>query len=115
MDAAILLQGVTKTFGRTTAVDSLDLVVPRGGLYGFIGPNGAGKTTSIRMIMSIIFPDSGELSVLGRPSALDAKDRIGYLPEERGVYRKMRVGAFLTYMARRKGMTGSGFANRVRQ
>ncbi|MPY87197.1 MAG: ATP-binding cassette domain-containing protein [Luteitalea sp.] len=105
MDAAILLKGVTKTFGSTEAVRDLDLLVPRGGLYGFIGPNGAGKTTSIRMIMSIIFPNTGTLSVLGRPSALDAKDRIGYLPEERGVYRKMRVGAFLTYMGRLKGVS----------
>ena len=72
--AAVELRGVTKTFGGTTAVASLDLTVPRGALYGFIGPNGAGKTTSIRMIMSILFPDSGELRVLGRASALDAKD-----------------------------------------
>src|SRR5262245_45155264 len=98
MDAAILLNGVTKTFGPTKAVQDLHLAIPRGSLYGFIGPNGAGKTTTIRMIMSIIFADSGEISILGRRSALEAKDRIGYLPEERGVYRKMRVGAFLTYM-----------------
>ena len=82
----------------------MDLAVPRGALYGVIGPNGAGKTTCIRMIMSILFPDSGELSVLGQRSALEAKDRIGYLPEERGVYRKMKVGAFLTYMAQLKGL-----------
>ena len=75
-----------------------------GALYGFIGPNGAGKTTTLRMIMSILFPDRGELSVLGRPAAIEAKDRIGYLPEERGVYRKMKVGAFLIYMARLKGV-----------
>ena len=75
----------------------------KGALYGFIGPNGAGKTTTLRMIMSILFPDRGELSVLGRPAAIEAKDRIGYLPEERGVYRKMKVGAFLIYMARLKG------------
>ena len=61
MNAAVLLNGVTKTFGSTRAVDHLDLVVPRGALYGFIGPNGAGKTTTIRMMMSIIFPDSGRL------------------------------------------------------
>ena len=115
MDAAFLLKGVTKTFGQTMAVRDLDLVVPRGALYGFIGPNGAGKTTSIRMIMSILFPDSGELSVLGRPSALDAKDRIGYLPEERGVYRKMRVGAFLTYMGRLKGLSETDLPRRVQQ
>jgi ABC-2 type transport system ATP-binding protein len=82
-------------------------------MYGFIGPNGAGKTTSIRMIMSILFPDSGELSILGHASALDAKDRIGYLPEERGVYRKMRVEAFLTYMGRLKGLTDAGLLKRV--
>jgi ABC-2 type transport system ATP-binding protein len=115
MDAAILLRGVTKTFGATTAVHDLDLAVPRGGLYGFIGPNGAGKTTSLRMIMSILFPDSGELSVLGHPSALDAKDRIGYLPEERGVYRKMRVGAFLTYLGRLKGLDEPHLGKRVQR
>ena len=91
----------------------MDLVVPRGALYGVIGPNGAGKTTCIRMIMSILFPDSGELSVLGQRSALEAKDRIGYLPEERGVYRKMKVGAFLTYMAQLKGLAGDDAASRV--
>ncbi len=104
MESALALRHVTKRFGTTVAVDDLHLVVPRGALYGVIGPNGAGKTTCIRMIMAILFPDSGELSVLGRRSALEAKDRIGYLPEERGVYRKMRVGAFLTYMARLKGL-----------
>ena len=114
-DAAISLTGVTKTFGSTVAVRDLDLIVPRGGLYGFIGPNGAGKTTSIRMIMSILFPDAGALSVLGHASALEAKDRIGYLPEERGVYRKMRVGAFLTYMARLKGVRDAGLSLRVKR
>ena len=104
MDPALRLQGVRKTFGNTIAVDAMDLEVPRGGLYGFIGPSGAGKTTCIRMIMSILFPDSGQLSVLGHVSALQAKDRIGYLPEERGVYRKMKVGAFLIYVAQLKGV-----------
>jgi ABC-2 type transport system ATP-binding protein len=113
MSAAVLLSGVTKTFGSTRAVDHLDLVVPRGAVYGFIGPNGAGKTTTIRMMMSIIFPDAGTLSVLGHTSALDAKDRIGYLPEERGVYRKMRVGAFLSYLGRLKGITAADLPARV--
>ncbi len=106
MESAIRMRGVTKTFGPLTAVDRLDIDVPRGGLYGFIGPNGAGKTTTIRMIMSILFPDSGEISILQRPSALEAKDRIGYLPEERGLYRRMRVRAFLRYMARLKDADG---------
>lgn len=104
MNAAIEIHGVTKTFGDKTAVDDLDLVVPTGSLCGFLGPNGAGKSTTIRMIMSIYFPDRGSIAVLGRPSAVESKDRIGYLPEERGVYRKMRVGEFLTYMARLKGV-----------
>jgi ABC-2 type transport system ATP-binding protein len=114
MDAALRLTGIRKTFGATTAVDHLDLAVPVGALYGVIGPNGAGKTTTIRMIMSILFPDSGELSVLGHRSALDAKDRIGYLPEERGVYRKMHVGAFMVYMAQLKGVSDAGLPARVR-
>jgi ABC-2 type transport system ATP-binding protein len=115
MNDAITLKKVTKTFGATTAVSGLDLSIPRGALYGFIGPNGAGKTTTIRMIMSILFPDSGELSVLGHKSALDAKCRIGYLPEERGVYRKMRVGPFLTFMARLKGVPEADIQDRVRR
>jgi ABC-2 type transport system ATP-binding protein len=113
MNAAIVLKGVTKTFGRTKAVDNLDFTMPAGGLYGFIGPNGAGKTTSIRMIMSILFPDEGEISVLGFGSAMEAKDRIGYLPEERGLYRKMRVGAFLEYMAKLKGVAVAGLHKQI--
>jgi ABC-2 type transport system ATP-binding protein len=115
MADAILLQSVCKTFGATKAVTDLDLAIPQGALYGFIGPNGAGKTTTIRMIMSILFPDSGSLSVLGHASALEAKTRIGYLPEERGVYRKMRVGPFLTFMARLKGVPDADIAARIRK
>src|SRR3954470_12192334 len=114
MPDAIRLKSVNKTFGTTKAVTDLDLVIPRGALYGFIGPNGAGKTTTIRMIMAILFPDSGELSVLGHKSALEAKNRIGYLPEERGVYRKMRVGPFLTFMARLKGVPESEISGRIK-
>jgi ABC-2 type transport system ATP-binding protein len=113
MQPALELKRVRKTFGTTVAVEGMDLVVPRGALYGVIGPNGAGKTTCIRMIMSILFPDAGELSVLGQRSALEAKDRIGYLPEERGVYRKMKVGAFLSYMAQLKGLSADDAASRV--
>ncbi len=111
-DSAIRISGVTKRFGQTKAVDHLDLVVPRGALCGFLGPNGAGKSTTIRMIMSIIYPDEGTIEVLGG-SALESKDRIGYLPEERGVYRKMRVGEFLHYMGRLKGLPGRGLRSVV--
>ncbi|HWN37465.1 MAG TPA: ATP-binding cassette domain-containing protein [Gammaproteobacteria bacterium] len=110
---AIELHAVTKTFGSLTAVNRLDLTIPRGALYGFIGPNGAGKTTAIRMIMSILLPDSGNLRVLGLPSALDAKDRIGYLPEERGLYRKMKVAPYLMFIAKLKGVPERGLKERV--
>src|ERR1044072_4577256 len=112
-DAAIELRGVRKTFGPMVAVEGLDLTIPSGALYGFIGPNGAGKTTAIRMIMSILLPDTGDLRVLGKVSALEAKDRIGYLPEERGVYRKMKVAAYLTFIARLKGVPERGLRERV--
>jgi ABC-2 type transport system ATP-binding protein len=114
MADAIVLRNLTKSFGETVAVRDLDLIVPEGALYGVIGPNGAGKTTTIRLILSILFPDRGELTVLGRRSALEAKDRIGYLPEERGLYKKMRVGDFLVYITRLKGADGADVRNRVR-
>ena len=114
MADAIVLRDLNKSFGETVAVRNLNLTVPQGALYGVIGPNGAGKTTSIRMMLSILFPDSGELSILGRKSALEAKDRIGYLPEERGLYKKMRVGPFLTYMARLKGVESAQVKPRVK-
>jgi len=107
MQNAVVLKGVIKAFGEKRAVDCLDLEIPKGSLCGFIGPNGAGKTTTIRMIMSILFPDQGEISVLEHASAFQAKDRIGYLPEERGLYRKMKVGAFLRYLGRLKGVAST--------
>jgi len=114
MGDAIVLKGVRKTFGSKVAVEGMDLRIPQGELCGFIGPNGAGKTTTIRMIMSILFPDSGEIEVLGKRSAIESKDRIGYLPEERGVYRKMKVGHFLAYIARLKGVDEGNVATKVR-
>ena len=116
MTAALEINGIRKVFGDKVAIESLDLTIPQGAIYGLIGPSGAGKTTAIRMIMSILFPDSGSISLFGGGTALDAKDRIGYLPEERGSYRKMTVGAFLTYMGCLKGRTraqASGRADRL--
>ena len=103
MDVAIRLDNVTKRFGRQVAVDRLDLEVPRGAIYGFIGPNGSGKTTTLRMILRIFQPDEGTVSVLGQASGTTADDRLGYLPEERGLYKRMRVREILTYYARLKG------------
>lgn len=114
MPPAIELAKLRKTFGSRVAVDDFDLVIQPGELVGFIGPNGAGKTTTIRMVMSIIFPDRGTIGVLGRASAVESKDRIGYLPEERGLYKKMKVGQFLEYVATLKGAKGDGLAQRVR-
>lgn len=112
-DAAIRLRGVCKTFGTKKAVRDLDLDVPSGSVCGYLGPNGAGKTTTIRMVMSIIYPDSGNVEVLGRKSAIESKDRIGYLPEERGVYRKMKVGEFLTYLGTLKGVEPGALKTRI--
>lgn len=104
---AIEVRHVEKTFGSTHAVQDLNVDIPSGSLCGFLGPNGAGKSTTIRMIMSIIRPDSGSIEVLGG-DALAHKDKIGYLPEERGVYRTMRVGEFLRFIARLKGIPSRG-------
>ncbi len=115
MESAVELKGVRKSFGSVAAVRDLDLAIPPGALYGVIGPNGAGKTTTIRLIMSILLPDGGQVSVLGCASALEAKERIGYLPEERGVYRKMRVGKFLIYMGHLKGVDERVSTQRARE
>lgn len=104
-DNAVEIEGVTKTFGAHTAVRDLDLAIPTGSIYGFIGPNGSGKTTTIRMILRIFFPDQGRISVLGESEGDCADDRVGYLPEERGLYRRMKVRDLLEYYARLKGFT----------
>lgn len=113
MTHAVSMDGVRKTFGQKVAVEGIDLTIPEGSVYGFIGPNGAGKTTTIRMIMSILFPDRGDLSVLGKKSAVESKDRIGYLPEERGIYKKMKVGSFLKHIGRLKGLDSRGLGGTV--
>ena len=101
--AAIEIRGVTKRFGTHLAVDDLSLDVPEGSIYGFIGPNGSGKTTTLRMIMNILLPDRGEIRVLGQDRSAAARDDVGYLPEERGLYRKMKVRRLLQYYGRLKG------------
>ena len=100
---AIELRDITKTFGTHTAVAPLTLDVPEGTIYGFIGPNGSGKTTTIRMIMNILVPDSGRISVLGHLPQSAIRDEIGYLPEERGLYKRMTVRQVLRYYGLLKG------------
>ncbi len=104
---AIDIVNVTKRYAEHTAVRDLTLRVPTGSVYGLLGPNGAGKTTTIRMILNIIAPDSGMIHIFGRPSN-DPKitERLGYLPEERGLYRKMQVRRVLKFLAELKGVKG---------
>jgi len=105
MSDAITLRGVTKRFNGTIAVDDLSLNVPAGSIYGFIGPNGSGKTTTLRMIMHILLPDRGVIEVLGSTHTEAARDRVSYLPEERGLYKRMTIRRLLRYYARLKGGT----------
>jgi len=97
------IEGVTKTYGSVTAVDDLSLAVPAGSIYGFIGPNGSGKTTTLRMIMNIFYPDRGTIRVFGESVNGGCTDRIGYLPEERGLYKKMKVRDVLRFYGALKG------------
>jgi ABC-2 type transport system ATP-binding protein len=102
-DAAIRITDVSKSFGSHQAVRGLSLQVPRGSVFGLLGPNGAGKTTTLRMVMNVLGPDSGAIEILGRPSDQAGRDRIGYMPEERGLYQRMVVEDQLLYMAELKG------------
>src|SRR6267378_2426525 len=98
-DDAIRLRGVTKAFAGHTAVKDLSLTVPRGSIFGLLGPNGAGKTTTLRMVMDILGPDSGTIEILGRRADQAARDRIGYMPEERGLYPRMVLEEQLLFLA----------------
>lgn len=101
----ITCSNITKKFGNFTALNSVSLDIPKGEIFGLLGPNGAGKTTLIRIINQITLPDSGELLFNGAPIRPDAVESIGYLPEERGLYKKMKVGEQAIYLARLKGMS----------
>src|SRR4029079_6705474 len=103
MTAAISLTNVTKRFGGVAAVDGLTLEVPQGSIYGLIGPNGSVKTTTLRMIMHILLPDEGSIEVLGSRDTAAARDRVSYLPEERGLCKKMTVRRLLRYYGQLKG------------
>ncbi len=100
----LTLRAVNKSYGSTRAAQDVNLSIPRGSIYGFLGPNGAGKTTTIRAIMKILLPESGEIRLAGQLLDGSMRDRIGYLPEERGLYRKMKCVDQLSYLAQLKGV-----------
>jgi ABC-2 type transport system ATP-binding protein len=112
-DTAIRLRGVTKTFSGHVAVKALSLDVPRGSVFGLLGPNGAGKTTTLRMVMNIFAPDEGAIEILGRAADHSARDRIGYMPEERGLYPRMVLEEQLVFMAAIKGTPRSEAQRRL--
>lgn len=100
---AVRIRAVKKSFDGHVAVDGLSLDIPSGVIYGLIGPNGSGKTSTLRMVMNLILPDSGSIEVLGQRGAAAARDRVAYLPEERGLYKKMSVRQLLRYYGLLKG------------
>jgi ABC-2 type transport system ATP-binding protein len=106
--SAVSVDRVVKRFSGHTAVKDLSFTVPAGGIFGLLGPNGAGKSTTIRMIMDIIEPDEGKISLFGlASSSRDLSERVGFLPEERGLYKKMRVQEHLAFLGEVKGMRRS--------
>ncbi|MGH9486804.1 MAG: ABC transporter ATP-binding protein [Terriglobales bacterium] len=112
---AIVCDGIEKSYGDVRAVQALSLTVPQGAVYGILGPNGSGKTTSIRMKVGILQPDAGEVKILGVPAGDKAKDLIGYLPEERGLYPKMKIRELLEFFAGLKGLKAAEGRARAKQ
>jgi ABC-2 type transport system ATP-binding protein len=112
-DTALRLSSVTKAFAGHTAVADLSLAIPRGSVFGLLGPNGAGKTTTLRMVMNILAPDTGAIEILDRASDHAARDRVGYMPEERGLYPRMVLEEQLLFMAEIKGTSRGDAARRL--
>lgn len=110
---ALVIENITKRFGNFYAVKNLSLKIPEGTIYSLLGPNGAGKTTTIRMVMNIIMPDEGTIQVLNEKMGDQMKSRVGYLPEDRGLYPKMRVGELLLFLSELKGIRGQEARDRI--
>lgn len=110
MNAALQAEGLVKRYGARTAVDDLSFSVPQGSIYGVLGPNGAGKSTTLRMLVGVLRANAGQISLLGGPVSRERLQRVGYLPEERGLYRAMSARAAIAYLARLKGVpSGKAF------
>jgi len=112
---AVRLEGVTKRFNMLTAVEKLSFSIPERQVFGLLGPNGAGKTTSLRMLMRVLIPDEGRIEVLGEPANDDTPDRIGYLPEERGLYPRMKILEVLVFFGALKGLAEAEANRRARE
>ncbi|MBI2678238.1 MAG: ATP-binding cassette domain-containing protein [Candidatus Koribacter versatilis] len=108
------LKSVRKCYDQFVAVDDLSFVIPAGQIFGLLGPNGAGKTSTIRMMLGITIPDSGEVRLFGEPFRRELLHRVGYLPEERGLYKKMKVGEHLIFLAELTGLDRAEAAKRAR-
>jgi len=112
--SVLTIDHVYKSFNDVHAVQDLSLELPQGEIFGLLGPNGAGKTTTIRMIMDIIIPDRGKILINGKPNSQKQLDQVGYLPEERGLYRKMKVGELLSFLAEMKGIKPSQSKEKIK-
>jgi ABC-2 type transport system ATP-binding protein len=110
---ALEVENISKSFGDFYAVKNLSFKIPEGTIYSLLGPNGAGKTTTIRMVMNIIIPDEGQIKILDHRMDEDMKGRIGYLPEERGLYPRMKVGELLLFLAELKGLQGQNARKKI--
>ncbi len=104
MDTALEAEGLVKRFGARNAVDTLSFAVPRGAIYGLLGPNGAGKSTTLRMLVGVLAPSAGRIAIAGAPLTREGLAHVGYLPEERGLYRNMSARAAIAYLAQLKGV-----------
>lgn len=112
--AVIEVKNISKSFGDTLAVDNVSFEIPKGRIFGLLGPNGAGKTTAIRIINHILIADSGTVTINGYPVSSKTQSMIGYMPEERGLYKKMKVGEQLIYLARLKGLSHEEAQKKIR-
>jgi ABC-2 type transport system ATP-binding protein len=115
MEAALAVEGVTKRYGAFTAVDDLSFTLGAGKILGFLGPNGAGKTTTVRMILGLVAPTAGRVKVLGESDPARVRDRIGFLPEERGLYRRMTPVRAIAFLASLKGLSTAEGRRRARE
>jgi ABC-2 type transport system ATP-binding protein len=113
VNSSISVRHINKNYGNFVAVKDLSFEVSEGSIFGLLGPNGAGKTTTIRMLVNVTMPDSGEIRVFGQPMNAALQERVGYLPEDRGLYKKMKVGEQLAFFAALKGMAASASARKI--